>query len=142
MDNFVLPAGKFTPEILLDAAKGHFVFQGECFPSSRRNFFVPVYDWIQTYLYKTYPTEIILHFDLTFMDTASVQSFLRILQLLDDYTQIQEADIRVRWHYEEDDLDMLGVGQDYAEDVSLTIELIPIPPREEGTGAWFLPESD
>lgn len=132
MENFELEAGKFTPEIVLDAETGDFLFRGECFPSSRRNFFVPIYDWIKAYLYECFPKKIHINFELTFLDTASTQSFLRILQLLDDYKYGQEEEIKIQidWKYEEDDLDMLGVGEDYQEDVKLEIELIPIPPRD------------
>lgn len=130
MENFILEGGKFTPEIRMDVREQHFYFGGECFPSSRRNFFVPVYDWVRDYLHSQKPENLTVVFELTFLDTASTQSFLRILQLLDDYRESHAAEIEVKWMYEEDDLDMLGVGKDYQEDVRLNIELIPVPPRD------------
>lgn len=132
MENFEREAGKFTPEIVLNAETGDFLFRGECFPSSRRNFFVPIYDWIENYLHEHHPQKVYIDFELTFLDTASTQSFLRILQLLDDYKseQEQEVNIQIDWKYEDDDLDMMGVGEDYQEDVALDIVLVPIAPRD------------
>ncbi|MEM6298849.1 MAG: DUF1987 domain-containing protein [Bacteroidota bacterium] len=131
MEDFVLEATKFTPEIRL-GLDGDFSFTGDCFPSSRRNFFVPVYDWVEEFLHKQNPEKIHVRFDLIFLDTASVQSFLRLLQILDDYREEKESEIEitVEWLYEEDDLDMLGLGENYQEDVKLPIELVQIPIRE------------
>ena len=45
--------------------------------------------------------------------------------MLEDYQHQKDGNVTINWYYEENDVDMLESGEEYADDVELDFNLIP-----------------
>lgn len=106
-NSYITGPTKRTPAILLD--KGKICILGRSIPDKPREFYIPVINWIDNYIHEfSGNTEVILGFD--FINTASTKFIFLILKQLAESKNI-EAGSTVKWYFEEDDEDMIELGQ-------------------------------
>jgi len=113
-----------TPKVLLDADNEVFEISGRSLPEDVVSFYKPVLDWLDEYKdnAKGY-TEFVFRF--IYFNTATSKLILDILFKLEE---IHESgnDVKVIWFYEEDDEDMLDLGEEFAENVDIEFEIIEV----------------
>ena len=109
-----------TPEIKGDMSAASFSIRGKSIPEDAREFFTPFKDWfIQTIESK--PSRITAEIDLEYFNTSTSIILLDIFKKLN---AIQDkTEIKVTWYYEEDDIEMEEVGQDYQFIIGDILEL-------------------
>ena len=78
--------------------------------------------WLEEYAKD--PLDItIFNFKLTYFNTASSKIILDILTHFEE--MIEEGhEVMVRWHYPEEDEDMLEAGEEYSEMVDVPFEMV------------------
>jgi len=113
-----------TPKVLLDAENEIFEISGRSLPEDVVSFYKPVIDWLDEYKdnAKGY-IEFVFRF--IYFNTATSKLILDILFKLEE---IHESgnDVKVIWFYEEDDEDMLDLGEEFAENVDIEFEIIEV----------------
>lgn len=122
MDALRIPATDDTPEVILDAS-GDFQFIGKSLPEDVASFYDPIIDWIGEYGENANDTSV-FKFKLTYFNTASSKMILDILMKLEELSE-NGADIKVEWHYEEEDEDMEEAGEEYSDIVDVPFEMVP-----------------
>lgn len=121
MENFYIEGSTYIPRVDFNAETGVMEIEGESYHEFTMEFFQPMFDWINEYL-KTEGKTITMNFKMSYFNTSSSRRFLEILEKLDSY----QGKVVVNWYYEENDIDMLESGEEYAEDVeTLVFNLIP-----------------
>ncbi len=125
MEKFHIKGSTYIPNIDLDPETGILEISGESYHEYTTEFFKPVFEWLEDYL-KTPNREITMNFKMTYFNTSSSRRFIEVLTMLEDYHKNNGGNVIVNWYYEENDIDMLESGEEYAEDVDLTFNLIPI----------------
>ncbi len=111
-----------TPNVILDKENGKFEISGRSLPEDVNMFFEPIMDWIDDYcedpLDKT-----MFDFKLEYFNTASSKVILDILLKLEELAE-NEKEVTVRWHYHEDEEDMLEAGEEYADIVEIPFKYV------------------
>lgn len=111
-----------TPNVILDKENGRFEISGRSLPEDVNMFFEPIMEWIEDYaedpLDKT-----IFDFKLEYFNTASSKVILDILLKFEEVID-SGKDVLVKWHYHEDEEDMLEAGEEYADIVEIPFEYV------------------
>jgi hypothetical protein len=114
-----------TPEVKLNADSGTLELRGRSIPENSIEFYSPVFEWIDKYCRKPQAnTE--LHIQLEYFNTSSSKCLLDIFKKLQNLLQLGTSKVKVIWHYEEDDEDMLEAGEDYQAIIRIPFEMSKI----------------
>lgn len=122
MENLSIEKTIKTPNIQFDYEKGELLIEGISIPENTLEFYKEVLDWVSAY--QSAPqTETKLILKLEYFNTSTSVVLLNIFKL---FGQIQNSDLKILWYYEEDDVEMEEVGEDYQNIVKVPFELISI----------------
>jgi hypothetical protein len=122
MEALDIRATNDTPKVLLDPENDIFEISGRSLPEDVVSFYQPVLDWLEDY--KESPndyTEFV--FKYIYFNTATSKLVQDILIKLEEIHEAG-AQIQVIWFYEEDDEDMLDLGEEFSENVAIPFEII------------------
>ncbi|MEZ5070278.1 MAG: DUF1987 domain-containing protein [Bacteroidales bacterium] len=115
MEKYVIDSTPNTPGIILDPMQHEFRFSGESRPENVRKFYMPVLEWLESYVNETLQDEAregkpAFHFSFEYFNSTSAKFILDIFKLI---SRLNEARVEptIRWYYEEDDEDMLEWGR-------------------------------
>ena len=112
------------PTVYLDAASNTFEISGRSLPEDVNAFYSPIVAWMDKYNQSPNP-KTIFSFKLVYFNTASSKMLLDILMKLEDLLKAGK-EVKVKWHYAEDDEDMKEAGEEYADIVDVPFEQIAI----------------
>ncbi|PID92554.1 MAG: nuclear pore complex subunit [Bacteroidetes bacterium] len=128
MEKLVIEATPNTPGIVLDPVEGKFSFSGESRPENVRKFYLPVLEWLESYTAELKASDkpakgMEFHFSFEYFNSTSSKFILDIFKLI---SQLNEAGLEpgVHWYYEEDDEDMLEVGEEMSRMSKLPFSFI------------------
>lgn len=124
MDKFHIKGSTYVPTINFDPDTCMLEISGESYHEYTIEFFQPVFDWLEEFLKEGGKT-ITFNFKMSYFNTSSSRRFLEILTMLEKYQNEKSGKVTVNWYYEDNDVDMLESGEEYADDVNLPFNLIP-----------------
>jgi hypothetical protein len=109
-----------TPEILLSKSNGEIRFQGRSMPENAKSFYLPVIDWLANYKENPTPGTRVV-FEYEYFNSASSKL---IMGLIEEILEIGKKDnqLKVEWHYAEDDDDIYEAGKDYEEMTGISFD--------------------
>ena len=110
MNDFRIDATVKTPEILGVVEDSFISIKGKCIPEDSREFFSSFRNWLLEFTDKT-TDPIKVEVDLEYFNTSTSNILLDIFKHLSRVGQSKK--VSIVWIYEEDDLDMEEVGEDY-----------------------------
>ncbi len=111
-----------SPQIVLDRESNILEISGRSLPEDVNTFYEPMMSWIEEYAKD--PLDVtVFNFKLTYFNTASSKIILDILTQFEE--MIEEGhEVMVRWHYPEEDEDMMEAGEEYSEMVDVPFEMV------------------
>src|SRR5687767_13976738 len=118
---FVHNPSEDVPSIKLDAASGLFEITGRSLPEDATGFYVPVIQWMLGYSRSPNP-ETTFIFRLEYFNTSSAKQLFKIMNILQEISK--EKPVKIKWHYDKGDNDMLSSGERYSRLTGLNFELI------------------
>lgn len=128
MEKLIIEPTLNTPGVILDPEENQFEFKGESRPEDVRNFYMPILEWLEEHsnLFNKGNKEGSLrefHFNFEYFNSTSAKYILDLFKLL---SKLYDDGIRIGifWHYEEDDEDMLEVGQEMSRMSRLPFEYV------------------
>ncbi len=124
MENYIVKETNLTPGIDLNYEGGTVMLKGKSIPENSLEFYQPVYDWLDAYLEEPKNKTIVI-IQLEYFNTSSSKCILDILKRVDKLDE-EGNDVLIKWHYDEDDEDMMEAGEDYSDLLDSPFELIPI----------------
>lgn len=111
-----------TPNVILDKGNSKFEISGRSLPEDVNMFYEPILEWIDTYAEEPVgKTE--FHFKLEYFNTASSKVILDILLKFEEIVE-NDNDVVIKWHYHEEEEDMLEAGEEYADIVEIPFDYI------------------
>ncbi|MBX3101752.1 MAG: DUF1987 domain-containing protein [Bacteroidetes bacterium] len=119
----ILDATEDTPRIKLDPASNVYELIGNSYPENSTKFYTPILDWFRAFFEDGQQGGITVDFSFDYFNTSSAKYILEILRFIQDYHDTGKA-CAIRWHYFEDDTDMLEAGEDYQASLTVPFELI------------------
>ena len=111
-----------NPQVILDRESNILEISGRSLPEDVNTFYEPMMSWIEEYAKA--PLDVtVFNFKLTYFNTASSKIILDILTQFEE--MIEEGhQVMVRWHYPEEDEDMMEAGEEYSEMVDVPFEMV------------------
>lgn len=124
MENIHIEGTTKTPAVEFDKNSGQLVIKGRSIPENSIDFYKPLVDWIDAYA--TNPKdETVLDMQLEYFNTSSSKCILDVFKKLENIHKAGNT-VRVKWHYEEDDEDMLEAGEDYDAIIDIDFEMVMV----------------
>jgi len=124
MDKLEIEGSAKTPDIRLNPEEGNLEIKGRSIPENSVAFYKPVIDWLAEYEQNT-KEETIVNIQLEYFNTSSSKCILDLLKKLEGINN-GKSKVLVKWHYEEDDEDMLEAGEDYEAILNIPFKMIEI----------------
>lgn len=115
-----LNPSKETPRVHLDKGNNIFEFEGRSRPENIDSFYGPIYEWFEEYS-KNPNNETIVQLNFEYFNTSSAKALLELMKLFETMRG-KGINIKIVWHYHEDDEDMQDAGEDYASMVEVPFE--------------------
>lgn len=129
MRKLIIDSTPNSPKILFEPDTPIFEISGESRPENASVFYKPVIDWVkelEAYFNQNNTqnnTPIIFNFNLEYFNSTSAKFILDFCKKLGHLRTLGHP-IHVRWHYEEDDEDMLEVGQEMSRMSKFPFEFV------------------
>lgn len=123
---------EFSPEVLLDPKENKFVISGESRPEDAREFYQQILDWLENYFSLRYwkddkfsreNTEAIFEFQFEYFNSTSAKFILDILNKIEKFRK-DNIEIKVKWYYDEPDLDMKDSGEEFEKISGIPFEFV------------------
>lgn len=111
-----------TPSVILDKDQNIFEISGRSLPEDVSMFYEPILSWIDEYA-EAPNAQTVFNFKLEYFNTASSKVILDILLKFEDIHE-KGNKVVVKWHYREDEEDMLEAGEEYADIVEIPFEYV------------------
>jgi hypothetical protein len=122
MEALTIKGTEDSPQVTLDLNANILELSGRSLPEDVNTFYEPVLDWIEEYSKNPLPNTV-FNFKLTYFNTASSKVILDILTQFEEMTE-EGHQVLVRWHYPDEDEDMMEAGEEYADMVEVPFELV------------------
>lgn len=122
MDNLTFEKSKNTLGVNFDASSGILVLAGSSFPENASDFFDPIIKWIQNYMLEV-TGKVTLNFHFDYLNSSSIKYVSDIIEKMELYGK-SGGEVTINWYYDENDEDILEMGEDLKSDVSLQFNLI------------------
>lgn len=107
------------PAVTLDPKKNLFSIEGRCIPEDGVEFFMPIMEWLRQYGIRPNPNTIV-DINLSYFNSASSKAMWEFFSLL----RKVESNIKIKWHYSDDDDEMRDAGEEFASFFSLPFDYI------------------
>jgi len=125
MENLEQEGSFKLPSLSLNADTGVLELEGKSIPERTAEFYDPVLEWIDEYV-NAPQEETTLNIKLEYCNSSSTRYLMDILERLEGMYKADKK-VTINWYYEEDDEDMLDLGQSYSAPLTIPINMIAVP---------------
>ena len=122
MEMLDLKATSDTPRVILDPQNGIFEVSGRSLPEDVVLFYQPILDWLEEY-HSNPNDETEFVFKYIYFNTATSKLIQDILIILENIHE-SGSPVKVLWYHETDDEDMVDLGLEFKENVSIPFDII------------------
>jgi hypothetical protein len=121
MESLIIENTNKTPKVFFNALNGKMELAGRSIPENSFQFYEPLLQWIDEYS-KSPQEQTSFSFKLDYFNTSSSMYILGILKKL-ERLYLDGKIVKVYWHYDSEDEDMLQTGEDLRQIVKIPIEM-------------------
>ncbi|MBL4657426.1 MAG: DUF1987 domain-containing protein [Flavobacteriales bacterium] len=125
MHNIVQEGSFKLPSISFNADSGVLEIEGKSIPERTAEFYDPLVSWIDEYAKSPNETTT-LNIKLEYCNSSSTRYVMDILERFEGMFKAGK-NVIINWHYEEDDEDMLDLGESYSVPLTVEINMIADP---------------
>ena len=127
MEKLTLAPTLNTPSINLDPVGNKFELKGESRPENVRNFYLPILEWLEKFAGEISGngsnTPLDFSFNFEYFNSTSAKYILDIFKILNSINKAGN-EVKVSWHYEEDDEDMYEVGMEMSRMAGIPFDYV------------------
>ena len=124
MENLLIKATKYTPDIVFDADAHLLKISGKSTPENTFEFFEPVIAWLKEYFAQDQQATV--EFDIPYFNSSSSRVIYDIFDILDKAAS-SGSSITVNWKYAAENENGLETGEEFQEDFEdLNISLVAL----------------
>ncbi|QSE96742.1 DUF1987 domain-containing protein [Fulvivirga lutea] len=121
MDNYTLTPTPKTPRLYFNSESGDFEISGRSIPENSIEFYRPLMEWLDKYV-SAPSTKTRMTVNLEYFNTSSSKCLVEIFRKLEK--TLGNSDVKILWHYEEEDEDMMESGEDFKKIIKVPLELV------------------
>ena len=112
-----------TPSVLMDPQNGLIELKGKSIPENSYEFYAPLYDWLDGYMAS--PNEkTTVTLAMEYFNTSSSKEFMKFMGQLESLYKSGTTELSIKWIYEEDDEEMMEMGESLEKEVDIPMEII------------------
>jgi hypothetical protein len=124
MDNLVIAATQYTPEIRLDAVNGIISMKGKSYPENTFDFYQPVITWVEAYLADHCCAFTRVDMEIIYFNSSSSKLFFDLFDTLEEAVNAGQQ-IEVNWIFDKENEAAEEAGEDFRDDfTSLKVHLV------------------
>jgi len=128
MRKLVIEPTVSSPKVILDPDKNRFEISGESRPADVATFYEEIISWMDDYshhLVKSHESRepVTFNLDFEYFNSSSAKYILDFCKQIGN-VRSKGKEIQVRWHYDDDDVDMLEVGREMSRMAKLPFDYI------------------
>lgn len=117
-----------SPKVILDPEKNIFEISGESRPPDVAAFYDEIIGWLEDYSqhlskYQEGKDPVVFNLDFEYFNSSSAKYILDFCKQIGT-VRSKGRNIEVKWHYEDDDMDMLEVGREMSKMAKFPFEYI------------------
>ncbi len=124
MTDILIEATAVTPYVKIDSEESYILFKGKSSPPNSLQFYHPLINKIKM-LFADVSKPITVDLSYRYFNTSSSKCLFDFFKMLKGLVR-EGKSVRINWHYEEDDEDMLETGEDYADLLNLDFRFIEV----------------
>lgn len=122
------PSGS-SPKVILDPDKNIFEISGESRPADVATFYEEIINWMNDFShhlskYHESREPVTFNLDFEYFNSSSAKYILDFCKQIGN-ARSKGKEIQVRWHYDDDDMDMLEVGREMSRLAKFPFEYVP-----------------
>lgn len=118
---FIKKKTEETPAIIFNPGKNVFQLVATSWPENALGFYTPIMNWLREY-FKSPNDTTVFEFRLDYFNTSSAKQIAKLLALLKECSL--KFDIKIRWFFDVEDVDMKNAGKRYGTLLNMEFELI------------------
>lgn len=116
MNDLIIPATPFTPEIQFRYSSGQLLMMGESYPENTSEFYQPVFKSLSEYLDSIKDTMVTVIMHMRYFNSSSSKILINLFDLLERAAKKGNT-ITVNWYYKAGDDDSKEFGEEFSEDL-------------------------
>lgn len=124
MENLNLVSSENTPEVRLDKNDGKLLIKGRSLLANPSEFYLPLYNWIDTYCERPLSFTI-MEVMIEYFNTSSAKCFLELFKRLERLNS-DVSKVEIHWYYQKDNEDMFEAGEDFQTITRLPFKMIEV----------------
>lgn len=127
METLEITATDRSPAVHFDFDQGTLKLSGESYPEDVNQFYGPVFEALEGYLSGLGDGQCKFEFELIYFNSSSAKAIMMIMDQLEAAASAG-AKVDVHWRYDEDDDNMMELGEELGEDLeaaSFHLETMP-----------------
>ena len=117
MDDLILPATQYTPEIHFEYSRHRLLIGGESYPENTSEFYTPVFKSLKVYLDDLDGEEVTVILRMRYFNSSSSKILMNFFDLLEMAGRNNNT-ITVNWYYRQNDTDAMEFGQEFSVDLN------------------------
>jgi hypothetical protein len=121
MSNLIVKGTELTPTIEFDSLTGSLLIKGTSIPENPFESFDPLFKVLDSYNEKP-SSKTKVDFLLEYFNTSSSKCILEVLKKI-QLLHLNGNEVEINWHYEEEDEDILEIGQDFSSMIKIPFNL-------------------
>ena len=125
MEVLELEGSSYTPKVVFDSENKVFEISGDSRPEDTHAFYQKLIDWIDALESSSLKGDVRFKFRFDYLNSSSSKFVLKLIFSL-KALESKGINFVVDWVYDEPDIDMKELGEEYAEIVDIQINLISV----------------
>jgi len=124
MENLIIEATKYTPEVNLNASSHIQLIAGKSYPENTFEFYKPISLWVEKYLETLHDKNIIFNIELEYLNSSSLKAYFDLFDII-EIAHEKGQKILINWIYDADNDIAEETGEDFIADfANLEIKLL------------------
>lgn len=112
----------YRPTVNMRADTGNCEFSGLSYPWDPISFYIPIIRWVEQYTSESNKS-LVVNMKMDGFNTTSSAKLMKIFRIMEDYHLSQRGKAKINWYYEEEDDDILELGEDFRKILALPMEI-------------------
>ena len=125
MEVLDLEGTSYTPKVVFDLKNKVFEITGDSRPEDTHAFYQVLIDWLSNLDGPSVSGELKFKFAFDYLNSSSSKFIFKLISCLKDL-ESKDINFSIDWYYDEPDIDMKELGEEYAELVGIKINLISV----------------
>lgn len=131
MESLIIEGTSYTPDVRFDVHQNEFVISGDSRPEDTHAFYKEIISWLENFganseaKEKTSKDQILFKFQFDYLNSSSSKFVLKLLMKTKELID-SGFSFKIDWYYDDPDLDMKELGEEYAEMADININLISV----------------